>query len=180
MGEGDDAYARIGEALASIGTRQLTSESKMSVTRNTEHASTVEPPANGRASEPLSLDKSDKIEAAIPSELITSCVSAMLMIQVTFNISQELFKLYISENSFILLINVWFGRYFLTSCAEYIFLCHMQKCAELQHPPADVAQIIDSAATSFHSGCPQNLPILREIQTYMGRIKTQLLALVPT
>lgn len=56
----------------------------------------------------------------------------------------------------------------------------MQTCTERQYPPADVAQILDSAVTSLHPCCPQNLQIYREIQTYMGRIKTQILALVPT
>ncbi|XP_019058704.1 PREDICTED: protein ALWAYS EARLY 2-like [Tarenaya hassleriana] len=56
----------------------------------------------------------------------------------------------------------------------------IQTCTERQYPPADVAQLIDTAVTSLHPKCPQNLPIYREIQTCMGRIKTQILALVPT
>lgn len=56
----------------------------------------------------------------------------------------------------------------------------MQTCTERQYPPADVAQILDSAVTSLHPSCPQNLPIYREIEMCMGRIKTQILALVPT
>ncbi|XP_010550978.1 PREDICTED: protein ALWAYS EARLY 2-like isoform X2 [Tarenaya hassleriana] len=56
----------------------------------------------------------------------------------------------------------------------------IQMCTERQYPPADVAQLIDTAVMSLHPRCPQNLPIYREIQTCMGRIKTQILALVPT
>ena len=56
----------------------------------------------------------------------------------------------------------------------------MQTCTERQYPPADVAQILDSALKSLHPYCTQNLSIYREIQMCMGRIKTQILALVPT
>lgn len=55
----------------------------------------------------------------------------------------------------------------------------IQMCTERQYPPADVAQILDSAVTSLHPRCSQNLPIYREIQMCMGRVKTQILALVP-
>ncbi|KAK4850090.1 hypothetical protein QYF36_003780 [Acer negundo] len=61
-------------------------------------------------------DGTEKNEAQIPSELITSCVSTM------------------------------------------------QICTERQYPPSDVAQIIDSAVSSLHPCCHQNLPIYREIE----------------
>lgn len=56
----------------------------------------------------------------------------------------------------------------------------MQMCTERQYPPADVVQMLDSAFTKLHPQCPQNLPIYREIQMCMGRVKTQILALVPS
>ncbi|CAI0551250.1 unnamed protein product [Linum tenue] len=66
----------------------------------------------------------------------------------------------------------------MTSCVATLLMIKM--CTERQYPPADVAQIIDSAVTNLQPCCSQNLPIYREIQTCMGRIKTQILALVPT
>ncbi|XP_048424152.1 protein ALWAYS EARLY 2 isoform X4 [Pyrus x bretschneideri] len=69
--------------------------------------------------------------------------------------------------------------------SEVISACvmavHMiQTCTERQFPPAAVAQVLDYAVTSLHPRCPQNVGIYREIQMCMGRIKTQILALVPT
>ncbi|EOY11451.1 DIRP,Myb-like DNA-binding domain, putative isoform 1 [Theobroma cacao] len=66
----------------------------------------------------------------------------------------------------------------IASCVATLLM--IQTCTERQYPPADVAQIIDSAVTSLHPCFPQNLPIYREIQMCMGRIKTQILALIPT
>ncbi|CAN1199519.1 Protein ALWAYS EARLY 1 [Linum perenne] len=66
----------------------------------------------------------------------------------------------------------------MTSCVATLLMIKM--CTERQYPPADVAQMIDSAVTNLRPSCSQNLPIYREIQTCMGRIKTQILALVPT
>ncbi|KAJ1380909.1 SANT/Myb domain [Sesbania bispinosa] len=66
----------------------------------------------------------------------------------------------------------------ITSCVATLIM--IQTCTERQYPPADVAQILDSAVTSLHPCSPQNLPIYREIQMCMGRIKTQMLALIPT
>ncbi|KAJ6397535.1 hypothetical protein OIU77_018530 [Salix suchowensis] len=146
MKEGEDAFARIGEALDSVDRSHSVSESRTQMIRSQEEAntglchqnqlipSTPEPQVNSSVSGPQSND-SEKNETAIPSELISSCVAALLMIQT---------------------------------------------CTERQYPPADVAQIIDSAVTSLHPCCPQNLPIYREIQMCMGRIKTQILALIPT
>ncbi|XP_034912894.1 protein ALWAYS EARLY 2 isoform X2 [Populus alba] len=146
MKEGEDAFARIGEALDSMDRSHLGSESRAQMIRSQEEAntglclqnqlipSTPESQVNCNVSGPQSND-SEKIETAIPSELISSCVAALLMIQT---------------------------------------------CTERQYPPSDVAQIIDSAVTSLHPCCPQNLPIYREIQMCMGKIKTQILALIPT
>ncbi|CAF2103067.1 unnamed protein product [Brassica napus] len=66
----------------------------------------------------------------------------------------------------------------ITSCvASWLMI---QMCTERQYPPAEVAQLIDTAVTSLQPRCPQNLPIYREIQMCMGRIKTQILSLVPS
>ncbi|KAK9265918.1 hypothetical protein L1049_012597 [Liquidambar formosana] len=147
MKEGEDAYARIGEALNSINNWQVTSDSGVSMMRAPDPANgslghhnqwtscKPEPLATGHASGPKLQNDADRDEAQIPSELITSCVATLLMIQT---------------------------------------------CTERQYPPADVAQILDSAVTTLHPCCPQNLPIYREIQMCMGRIKTQILALIPT
>ncbi|KAJ6762737.1 PROTEIN ALWAYS EARLY 1-RELATED [Salix purpurea] len=146
MKEGEDTFVRIGEALDSMDRRHSGSESRVRMIRAPDGAngglrlqnqlipSTSEPQVNSNASRPQSSD-SDKTATAIPSELISSCVATLLMIQT---------------------------------------------CSERQYPPSDVAQIIDSAVTSLQPCCPQNLPIYREIQMCMGRIKTQILALIPT
>eukprot|EP00252_Welwitschia_mirabilis_P007861 TRINITY_DN1956_c0_g2_i1.p1 TRINITY_DN1956_c0_g2~~TRINITY_DN1956_c0_g2_i1.p1 ORF type:complete len:1216 (+),score=337.50 TRINITY_DN1956_c0_g2_i1:375-4022(+) len=80
-------------------------------------------------------DFDDKKEAHVPSELITSCIAALLMIQ---------------------------------------------SCTERQYPPADVAQILENALTSLQPHSNNNLAIYREIQQWMGVIKHQILALIPT
>ncbi|CAL0325815.1 unnamed protein product [Lupinus luteus] len=59
-------------------------------------------------------------------------------------------------------------------------LVMIQKCTERQFPPADVAQVLDSAVTSLQPFCSKNLPIYSEIQKCMGIIRNQILALVPT
>ncbi|XP_027192378.1 protein ALWAYS EARLY 3 isoform X2 [Cicer arietinum] len=59
-------------------------------------------------------------------------------------------------------------------------LLMIQKCTERQFPPADVAQVLDSAVTSLQPFCSKNLPIYGEIQKYMGIIRNQILALIPT
>jgi hypothetical protein len=95
MKEGEDAFARIGEALDSMDRSHLGSESRAQMIRSQEEAntglglqnqlipSTPEPQVNCNVSGPQSND-SEKIETAIPSELISSCVAALLMIQVTW------------------------------------------------------------------------------------------------
>ncbi|XP_012089049.1 protein ALWAYS EARLY 2 isoform X2 [Jatropha curcas] len=147
MKEGEDAFMKIGEALDSIDKRQLASESKVQVIRSPEQVNgilshqnqfisrTSDPQANSTTSDPKSQDNAEKVETAIPSELIKSCVATLLM---------------------------------------------LQTCTERHYPPAEVAQIIDSAVTSLHPCCPQNLPIYRDIQSCMGKIKTQILSLIPT
>ncbi|XP_044498387.1 protein ALWAYS EARLY 2-like isoform X3 [Mangifera indica] len=65
----------------------------------------------------------------------------------------------------------------ITACVATMLM--IQTCTERQYPPADVAQIIDSAVSSLHPCCPENLPIYREIEMCIGRIKTQMLALIP-
>lgn len=87
------------------------------------------------AADPKSKSASDRNEAQIPSELITSCVATLLMIQ---------------------------------------------KCTERQFPPADVAQILDSAVTSLKPCCSQNLSVYAEIQKCMGIVRNKILALIPT
>ncbi|PON37845.1 Protein LIN-9/Protein ALWAYS EARLY [Trema orientale] len=145
--EGEDAYAKIKEALDSMDYKSLTSESRVSVNRSQEQVNgnvglrnqlvscTSETAITGDSSASNLRMDSDKNEAQVPSDIITSCVATLLMIQT---------------------------------------------CTERQYPPAEVAQILDSAVSSLHPCCPQNLQIYREIQNYMGRIKTQILALVPT
>ncbi|CAH8324630.1 unnamed protein product [Eruca vesicaria subsp. sativa] len=56
----------------------------------------------------------------------------------------------------------------------------IQKCTEKQYPPGDVAQVMETAVSSLQPRCPQNMPIYREIQTCMGWIKNQIMALVKT
>ncbi|GMG99723.1 hypothetical protein Nepgr_001563 [Nepenthes gracilis] len=145
--EGEDAFAIIGEALDATDTCEpaascrgpamaspssvncslacpIKMTSTISEQQITDDASAVEP----------SVDYEGK-DQQLPSELITSCVATLLMIQ---------------------------------------------KCTQRQYPPAEVAEILDTAVTSLHPCCPQNLSIYRDIELCMGRIKTQILALVPT
>ncbi|KAL2325514.1 hypothetical protein Fmac_024572 [Flemingia macrophylla] len=146
--EGEDAFMKIGKALDSINHQQLASKSRLPVIISQDQVNVNGSFCNNNhstcfVSEPLLNDPSgqklhsysDKFDTEIPSELITSCVATLIMIQT---------------------------------------------CTERQYPPADVAQILDSAVTSLHPCCPRNLPIYREIQMCMGRIKTQILALIPT
>ncbi|CAI8603455.1 unnamed protein product [Vicia faba] len=144
--EGKDAITRIGQALDSIDYQQLSSKYRLPVIRSQDQVNGSFYQHNQstcKASEPLLNDASgpklhkdsDEVDFEIPSELITSCVATLTMIQ---------------------------------------------SCTERQYPPADVARILDSAVTSLQPCDPRNLPIYREIQMCMGRIKTQILALIPT
>ncbi|XP_021999032.1 protein ALWAYS EARLY 3 isoform X3 [Helianthus annuus] len=66
----------------------------------------------------------------------------------------------------------------ITQCVATLFI--IQKCTERQFPPAEVASILDSAVSSLQPCSAQNLQVYAEIQKYMGIIKNQILALVPT
>ncbi|CAK9159737.1 unnamed protein product [Ilex paraguariensis] len=66
----------------------------------------------------------------------------------------------------------------ITHCVATLFM--IQKCTERQFPPADVAQILESAVTSLQPCCSENLPVYSEIQKCMGIIRNQILALIPT
>lgn len=91
--EGEDAFMKIGEALDHIDKRQLTFDPRVPVIRSPEKVNgshhnqfvsgTSDPLLNSYAPGPKLQDGSDKHEAQIPSELITSCVATLLMIQVT-------------------------------------------------------------------------------------------------
>ncbi|KNA21380.1 hypothetical protein SOVF_043680 isoform B [Spinacia oleracea] len=141
MKEGEDAFGRISEALDARGKTRAANCRTPIITSSIRGSLPHQNPLTSCASDPpLSCDAvtvqsvgdsgSDDL-----SDLITSCVATLLMIQT---------------------------------------------CTERQYPPAEVAQILDNAATSLHPCCPKNLSIYREIQMCMGRIKTQILALVPT
>ncbi|KAM7473879.1 hypothetical protein LguiB_021122 [Lonicera macranthoides] len=65
---------------------------------------------------------------------------------------------------------------FITSCIATWLMIQ----ANSKYAPSEVAQILDSAVRSLQPSWPQNLGVYREIQMSMGRIKTQILALVPT
>ncbi|KAK4273456.1 hypothetical protein QN277_021853 [Acacia crassicarpa] len=135
--EGEDAFIKIGQALDSIDYQQLASNSKVngSFGHHDQSICCASETLQSDTSGPKLPNDSHKVDIQIPSELITSCVSTLIMIQT---------------------------------------------CTERQYPPADVAHILDSAVNSLHPCCPQNLPIYREIKMCMGRIKTQILALIPT
>ncbi|XP_058760586.1 protein ALWAYS EARLY 3-like isoform X2 [Vicia villosa] len=144
--EGKDAITKIGQALDSIDYQQLSSKYRLPVIRSQDQVNgsfyqhnqstcKVSEPLLNDASGPKLHKDSDEVDFEIPSELITSCVATLTMIQ---------------------------------------------SCTERQYPPADVARILDSAVTSLQPCDPRNLPIYREIQMCMGRIKTQILALIPT
>ncbi|KAK7284354.1 hypothetical protein RJT34_19099 [Clitoria ternatea] len=138
--EGEDAFTKIGQVLDCVNYQQLPSSvirSQEQVNRNFEfHNPSIssEPLLNDASSKKLHND-ANEVDIQIPSNLITSCVATLIMIQT---------------------------------------------CSEGQYPPADVIQTLDSAVTSLHPCSPGNLPIYREIQICMGRIKSQILAHDPT
>ena len=94
MKEGEDAFMRIREALDSVDKRQFTPDIRMPVIKSTElengsisyqnHlvSSTSRPMPTGCAPNPKLQEASEKNEEQVPSELITSCVATLLMIQV--------------------------------------------------------------------------------------------------
>ncbi|XP_077218287.1 protein ALWAYS EARLY 3-like isoform X2 [Tasmannia lanceolata] len=149
--QGEDAFVRIGEAIDSANNRYFgagnggVSAMRSHTSPEPGHGSSIyqdqatsctsEPTIAIHAPSPNQNDFADGTEAQFPSELISSCVATLLMIQT---------------------------------------------CTERQYPPAEVAQILDSAVTSLQPCCSQNLPIYREIQLCMGIVKNQILALIPT
>nr|XP_048323784.1 protein ALWAYS EARLY 2-like isoform X1 [Ziziphus jujuba var. spinosa] len=145
--EGEDPFLRIREALDSIDSKPLAPDSRVLVSRSQEQANgnmahqnqlsscTAETTLTSDSPRSNFHTDSDKNEAVIPSELITSILATVFM---------------------------------------------MKTCSERQCPPGDVAQMLESAVTSLHPCCPQNLPLYREIQMCMGILKTKMLALVPT
>ncbi|CAA6661334.1 unnamed protein product [Spirodela intermedia] len=146
--EGEDAFARIGEALDSAKVWQSGADPSVFSAKSVpllesagrggsafqDQAVKLEPSAL-QASSPKPNSSSNGAESWVPNELISSCVATLLMIQT---------------------------------------------CTERQDPPAEVAQILDSAVTTLEPCCPQNLPIYREIEVFMGIVKNQMLAKVPT
>ncbi|CAD5177984.1 protein ALWAYS EARLY 2 isoform X1 [Musa acuminata AAA Group] len=141
--EGEDAFTKIGQALDLTNNRNTGSgilgvhgppNPGHSNTTNHDHPASTFDITTVHALSPKTNNSSDA-DLQLPSELISSCVSTLLMIQT---------------------------------------------CTERQYPPAEIAQILDSAVTSLHPYSPHNLPIYREIETCMGIIKNQILALIPT
>jgi hypothetical protein len=96
--EGDDVFTRIGEALDSIDNQQLTSDSRVPVVRSQQQVNgslgnhnqltsySSEPLLTSDVSGAKLCHDSDGNEAQIPSELITSCVATLLMIQVIWRL----------------------------------------------------------------------------------------------
>jgi hypothetical protein len=96
--EGDDVFTRIGEALDSIDNQQLTSDSRIPVARSQQQVNgslgnhnqltscSSEPLLSSDVSGTKPCQDSDGNESQIPSELITSCVSTLLMIQVIWRL----------------------------------------------------------------------------------------------
>ncbi|KAF5184492.1 Always early [Thalictrum thalictroides] len=129
--DGEDSFARVGEALdsADSGTSAVrscaSSDQGVGGLANHEatHACTLDSLMTNNANGPKPTSTTEQNEVQIPSELMSSCVATLLMIQ---------------------------------------------SCTERQYPPAEVAQILDSAVTSLQPFCSQNLPIYREIQMCMG------------
>ncbi|XP_074564654.1 protein ALWAYS EARLY 3-like isoform X2 [Curcuma longa] len=136
--EGEDAFNKIGVAL-DLANNSVSSKGVVQGPPNSGHGNTANPEHTGRIFDSATFSpKSNHLSDAdlqIPSELISSCVSTLLMIQV---------------------------------------------CTERQYPPAEITQILDSALASLQPCSPHNLPIYREIETCMGIIKNQMLALIPT
>lgn len=110
--EGEDAFVKIGQALDSINHQQLASKSRLPVIRSQEQVNT-----NGSfchvnnstcsVSESIINDPSgakvhnysDKFDTELPSDLITSCVATLIMIQV---ISPELYS---KHNEFFVILS---------------------------------------------------------------------------
>lgn len=84
--EGEDAFMRIGKALDSIDYQHLASNSKGNGSFCHQDQSIYYPSETRHSdtSGPKLLDDSHKVDTQIPSELITSCVAALIMIQVNY------------------------------------------------------------------------------------------------
>lgn len=85
INEGEDAFERIGEALDASDKRKLMQNSGLAVNGDiVEHKLSFTPETwqKGYASPAKLHNDSEKIEEEIPSELITSCVATLLMVQV--------------------------------------------------------------------------------------------------
>lgn len=93
--EGEDAFIKIGQALDSINHQQLASQSRLPVIRSQEQVNTngsfyhlnhstsgVSEPILNDPSLPKPHNCSDKFDTELPSDLITSCVATLIMIQV--------------------------------------------------------------------------------------------------
>ncbi|KAF9607392.1 hypothetical protein IFM89_034625 [Coptis chinensis] len=148
---GEDAFTRVGEALDSADNRHFGTDSGISAGRSftssdpglgnlanheSSNSCTLESVMPTSANGPNPTNTSEQsVAVQIPSELISSCVATLLVIQT---------------------------------------------CTERQYPPAEVAQILDSAVTSLQPYCSQNASVYREIQMCMGLVKNQILALIPT
>ncbi|XP_058107388.1 protein ALWAYS EARLY 2-like [Magnolia sinica] len=147
--EGEDAFARIGEAIDLASNRFLGTDFGVSVVRSFtpsdqgHRSSAYHDQATSCTSEPVAVHSSGLMrngssnwnEAQLPLELMSSCVATLLMIQT---------------------------------------------CTERQYPPAEVAQILDSAVKYLQPCCNQNSQIYRDIQQCIGMVKNQVLALIPT
>ncbi|XP_024007386.1 protein ALWAYS EARLY 1 isoform X2 [Eutrema salsugineum] len=131
----EDAGNMVKQAVGSIGEHQPLDNFVETTNGSLDHHHQSRSPSI--TAEPMTkgLIGSGKNETQMASELISSCVSTWLMIQM---------------------------------------------CTEKQYPPADVAQVMETAVSSLQPRCPQNMPIYREIQTCMGWIKNQIMALVRT
>lgn len=93
--EGEDAYVKIREALDSMDNKSMAPESRVSTNKPQEQvngnlghrnqliSSTSEPAITGDSSTSNLRVDSDKNEAQVPSDIITSCVATLLMIQVS-------------------------------------------------------------------------------------------------
>ncbi|XP_068658767.1 protein ALWAYS EARLY 3-like isoform X2 [Aristolochia californica] len=145
--QGESPDVKIGEALDSVDTRLCGLDTVVPAIRSfaatADHSShgtlNQQDQTNACPSEPIMVDVKQDIpdgnDLQLPSELISSCVTTLLMIQT---------------------------------------------CTERQCPPGEVAQILESALKTLEPCCSQNLPIYADIQNFMGVIKTQILALIPT
>ncbi|KAK3041995.1 hypothetical protein RJ639_002303 [Escallonia herrerae] len=82
--EGEDAFARLGEALDSSSSQNFPPDSVSLINRSPDQVSGFTPmpePMIGHASGPMLPHDFGKSEGRIPSALVSSCVASLLMIQ---------------------------------------------------------------------------------------------------